>query len=46
MTLIEVVVAVSIVALLMGILLPSVADAGRAARRVKCLANCRALAGA
>ena|GEM_PF-3357841 len=46
MTLIEVLVAVSIVTLLAGILVPSLANAGRTARRVKCLANCRALASA
>ena len=46
MTLVEVVVTVSIIALLVGILVPSLADAGRAARRVKCLTNCRALASA
>jgi len=44
MTLVELVVSTSIVALLVGLLVPSLAGAGRAARRVKCLTNCRALA--
>ncbi len=44
MTLVELIVATSIVSLLVGLLVPSLAGAGRAARRVKCLTNCRALA--